>query len=87
MISKNRKNNMKNNSNAKMQTAIRAVWANGKDLASRFFSILSMNPSKEAVKAAASDFVGEAVQKAVDKTDEPSFAIASLQLFVSTQKR
>ncbi|MBM4211939.1 MAG: hypothetical protein FJ186_05365 [Gammaproteobacteria bacterium] len=60
---------MKNNSNAKMQTAIRAVWANGKDLASRFFSILSMNPSKEAVKAAASDFVGEAVQKAVDKTE------------------
>jgi len=69
MISKNRKNNMKNNSNAKMQTAIRAVWANGKDLASRFFSILSMNPSQADVKAAASDFVGEAVQKAVENTE------------------
>jgi hypothetical protein len=71
MISKNRKNNMKNtNSDAPMKTAISAVWANGKNLISRVLSIFSMNPSQEDVKAAASDFVGEAVQNAVAITAE-----------------
>lgn len=61
---------MKNtNSDAPMKTAISAVWANGKNLISRVLSILSMNPSQEDVKAATSEWVGEAFQKAVDNTE------------------
>jgi hypothetical protein len=71
MISKNRKNNMKNtNSDSPMKTAIKAVWTNGTNLASRVLSIISMNPSQEAAKAATSELVGEAVQNAVAITAE-----------------
>ena len=70
MISKNRKNNMKNtNSDSPMKTAIKAVWTNVTNLAPRVLSIISMNPSQEDVKAATSELVEEAFQKAVDNTE------------------